>query len=238
MKTIPIAALFAALLVSMAGAQGAVCSAPQIANYSGTALVKITGDIGWVTQYYSFVGFNSAQIVNPDVINYTQGSMPGSGYLIYVNYKFDGPINLTATPALVFVLVNNTQRGCLSMKLFAYNDVVMPYNPSSLVSPQQATSLAQKQGYNVTFGPQVDLVPAADSGMQLLAPGYKASGANYTVYANADNGTISSSGYARLGSNQTTATATSGIGSFLSGIYRFLVETYDFLRSLLSTTRA
>lgn len=236
-EIIAVAVAMFALIVTSAGAQSVACTPAQIANYSGAKLVGITGSIGWITQYYSFAGFNSAQIIYPNVVNYTAGSKPGSSYLIYANYMFDGPNNLTATPAIVFVLVNNTEQGCASMKLFAYNDVVMHYNPSSLLTAQQATNDAQKAGYNVTFGGPISLVPQSNTtGIQLLVPGYTFTGKNYTAYSNAENGSVSSTGIAHIGSGQQNTTGTlSNVGSSISGIYNFLKSIWDWIAKLFGS---
>ncbi len=233
-RYIVLAALLITFVASTAGAQSIACTAPQIANYSGAKLVGITGNIGWIYHYYNFTGFSTAQIIYPNVINYTAGSKPGSSYLIYTNYRFDGPDNLTATPSLVFVLINDTAAGCASLKLFAYNDVVMPYDPASLLTAQQATNVAQKAGYNVTFRGPLSLVPVSNStGIQLLMPGYTFEGKNATLYSNAENGTMTSTGVAHLGAARQSITGTlSDVGSSLSGIYSFFKGIWDWLAKI------
>ena len=234
-RYIALAALLAMIAASTAGAQSIVCHAPQIANYSGAKLVGITGNIGWVYHYYNFTGFSTAQIIYPKAINYTSASAPGSSYLLYADYKFNGPGNLSSSPALVFVLLNNTQQGCASMHLFAYSDVVMPYDNSKLITAQQATSIAQKAGYNITFRGQPTLVPTSNrTGIQMLAPGYSFEGNNFTVYANAENGTIMPEGNVHLASNTSgTAGLNQGFGSTLQGIYSFFRGIFDWIIGLL-----
>ncbi len=237
MKALAALAVLMVFLVQASGAQSAVCAAPQVANYSGAALVGLVGNIGWVSSYYNFTGFSSAQIIHPGAINYTRNSAPGSSYLLYANYRFSGPGSLASSPAMVFVLLNNTQEGCSSMKLFAYSDVVLPYNPAKLVTAQQATGTAQKAGYNVIFDQPLTLVPASNqTGIQTLAPGYSFQGSNYTVYANAENGTISSSGNAHAGSVQAPPAqgALSGVSSSLSGIYNFFLGIFNWLKGLFT----
>lgn len=234
---IAVVAVLAIFLVQAAGAQGVVCTAPQVANYSGAKLVGITGSIGWISGYYNFTGFSTAQIIYPDAINYTRGSAPGSSYLLYANYRFSGPGNLTSNPAIVFVLVNNTEEGCSSMKLFAYDEVAMPYSTAKLITAQQATGVAQGAGYNVIFNRPLELVPMTNqTGIETLVPGYSFQSANYTVYANAENGTISSVGNAHAGSGAQAPPASntlSNIGSSLSGVYSFLRGIWDWIGNLL-----
>ena len=233
-----LAAAFAlAFLIAAVPAQSVVCTPAQTANYTGAKLVGITGSTGWVYHYYNFTGFSTAQIIYPQTINYTVGLAPGSSYLLYANYRFGGPGNLSSTASMVFVLLNNTQRGCSAMRLFAYSGIVMPYNPSSLLSPQQATASAQKSGYNVTFGGPISLVPASNStGIQHLVPGYSFSGKNYTVYSNAENGSVSSSGNAHIVSAPPGSISTSQIGSAgsaLAGVYSFLKGVWGWIAGLL-----
>lgn len=230
-------AIMAVFLAQAAGAQGAVCTAPQVANYSGAGLVGIVGNIGWVSSYYNFTGFSAAQIIHPDAINYTRNSAPGSSYLVSANYRFDGPGGLATGPTLVFVLLNNTQAGCSSMRLFAYSDVVLPYSTAKLITARNATGAAQKMGYNAIFDQPLTLVPESNqTGIQTLAPGYSFQSSNYTVYANAENGTVSSTGNAHAGSVQAQPAggALSGVGSSLSGIYNFFLGIFDWLRGLLT----
>ena len=240
MKGLLAVAFALAFLIGAAPAQSVVCTPAQVANYTGAKLVGITGSTGWVYHYYNFTGFSTAQIIYPQAINYTAGLAPGSSYLLYANYRFSGPGNLSSAPSLVFVLLNNTQRGCSAMRLFAFSDIVMPYNNAKLLTAQQATDIAQKDGYSTTFKGQPVLVPESNqTGIQVLVPGYGFSGANYTIYSNAENGTLTSTGNAHTGSTATNVTGTlSNIGSSLSGIYNFFKGIWEWIAGLLGTTKA
>ncbi len=228
LKVIAIFVAVAVFSMQMVSAQSVVCTAPQVANYSGAKLVGIVGNIGWVYSYYNFTGFSTAQIISPSAINYTKNSAPGSSYLLYADYRFSGPSGLTASPAVVFVLSNNTEQGCSTMKLFAYSGVVAPYSTAKLITAQQATSAAQKEGYNITFGQPLTLVPMTNqTGIQMLVPGYSSQSSNYTVYAYAENGTISSTGTPAVSSSPSSGTG------LLSGAYTFFEGIIKWVSGLL-----
>ena len=176
----------------------------------------------------------AAQVIHPDAINYTSGAKPGSAYLVYSDYRFNGPGGLSSNPVIVMILANNTQQGCSSMKLFAYSGIVMPYKQSALLSAQQASNAAHKAGYNVTFGQPLTLVPESNStGIQVLVPGYSFQGSNYTIYSNAENGTISGTPNAQVGASQGAPGGLSSIGSSLSGVYNLFVGIWDWISQLL-----
>jgi hypothetical protein len=139
------------IMLQVASSQSVVCTTSQIANQSNAKLLELVGNSTWTSKYYTFENFTTSKILY-NANNYTRNTT--DAYFIDAWYnKFSGPGNLTNyNPTQIeFKLTNNSNSACSNLIFYSGFDVVLPYNISKFITPQQATGIARSKGYNISF---------------------------------------------------------------------------------------
>ncbi len=178
---------------------GRVCSDKQIYDLCNKFLVTRFGEkwAKYYTPYYNPKG------IQKNVLIHTQHQ-----YGLRVSYSFSGPANLKELtfiykpphgtgysvgvgPQFTFFMDNVSAEGCGQLKFWTGMFFVAPYDPSKLITAQEATKIAKQKGYDVQFTTLTLIRSDLMLGRLFLwVPGYYAEKGYDVVYVNAMDGTL------------------------------------------------
>ena len=179
---------------------GRVCSDKQIYDLCNKFLIEQFGE-KWAKYYRPYhdpKGIQKNDVSHHSIFQYD----------LTVSYSFSGPANLKELtfihrdphgtgysmgvgPQFTFFMGNVSADGCGQLKFWTGAFFVAPYDPSKLITAQEATKIAKQKGYDVQFTTltliRSDLMLGR---LLLLVPGYYAEKGNDVVYVNAMDGTL------------------------------------------------